>query len=203
MDKIGEIYEEQIRLSKDKIIARQKELIACAKCLEKWAQKEYRDDSIELTLSLERLDLLVHSYFYDIIRYRSFHGMLDHDKESNVNLQKVYAFTAKWVLKEKPLICCRDDLRYAMKEDDADAERYIKFAGNINEIWLLAWIESSYVKHHAKHQRAHLQLTDGLQKDNLIYKLKYREFSVSIFEELLNAKMGLYENQHELQQNSG
>jgi hypothetical protein len=102
MGKLGIFYQRQYDENKDKLGQRRLELIKASERLESWLKTKI-DSKIDLLMSLERLDSLVNSYFYDIIRYKSFHGMLDPDKEAKVNFQKIFAYATKWILKEKPL----------------------------------------------------------------------------------------------------
>ncbi len=161
------------------------ELKQAAVRLEGWA-KNYIYDGIELVLCLERLDTLVTSYFYDITRYKHFHGMLDDGSEANVNFQKVYSYTAKWIIREKPIYVLIDDLRALQEHSPEKAQQYIEFATTVNEAWLIAWIESSYFCQSGKD----LCLAENNNdRDGLLYSLKYRDFSVAWFEEWLNEKI--------------
>lgn len=182
MDQVGKFYKEQYDISKPKLEARTLELEKSAEQMESWLKREI-DPSIELRLSLERLDSLVASYFYDIIRYKSFHGMLDSEGESKVNLQKIYAYTTKWILREKPLYALRDDLKSLMEKDNKAGKQYIFFANNINERWALTWIESSY------YAQTNKRLNLAAQSTDIYYSMQYRDFSVAWFEHLLDSEM--------------
>jgi hypothetical protein len=109
MNKVGSFYKGHYNTNKAQLDLRAQELINAAERLESWTKRKI-SSQIYLSISLERMDSLVTSYFYDIIRYKSFHGMLDAEKESRINLQKIYSFTTKWIIREKPLYMQCDDL---------------------------------------------------------------------------------------------
>jgi len=183
MNTVGNFYKKHYKLNKPQLDLRAQELINAAERLESWTQRKI-STQIYLSISLERMDSLVTSYFYDIIRYKSFHGMLDEEKESRINLQKIYSFTTKWIIREKPLYMQCGDIDVFTEEEK---NKYIYICNIINELWAVQWIESSY----QMHTDTKLGLTVKESKNNydFFYLMKYRDFSSAMFEELLDTKV--------------
>lgn len=180
---LGDFYKSQYEANTEKMAARGEELGNAAERLSSWAQRKVHP-SVDVCVSFERFDSLVTSYFYDITRYKHYHGMLDEGRKSRVNFQKIYAYTTKWILKEKPLYASIEDLGSLLKASPTAAEEYIYFANVVNELWAIYWIESSY----QVHTKERLGLYSDDMPDGFLYVLKHRDFSVDWFEELLNSK---------------
>ena len=190
MDKLGIFYLEELDRLEDKVKSRVKELTEAARSLEKWAKKHISND-ISFKLSLERLDTAVKSYALDIIRYKHFHGMLDEEKKANINFQKIYAFTIQWILREKPLYVVCTGLKDKFENDNKNAVNIIEFSNYVNEIWAFSWMNISYyaltnepldVEKHSDKNNVHSSV-----RDDWLYLMKYRDFSVASFEIFLDS----------------
>lgn len=198
MDKISAFYLDEYERRKDRLKNRRVELEETAQKMEEWAKTNISGD-IELFLSLERFDSLFKNYCHDITRYKHFHGMLDEGKEANVNFQKIYAYTAKWILREKPLYATIGDLQELKKESSQKVRDFIDFSNIVNELWLVQWIEVSYFSQRRVElnltRQLDMSLTEKSSSSSLIYLLTFREFSVDWFEEWLNAKFPITDSE--------
>lgn len=197
MEVVGAFYRKQFSALKDKRSKRWQELKYAADRLEAYAQKNIHE-SIELILSLERTNTLITSYYYDIVRYKHFHGMLDSGKESPANLQKIFSYTTKWILREMPLYAVisekyRSDVA---SRDEKEYASFIGFANHVNQLWALTWMESSYYQHTKQKAKLNLAEYNGTKNGDFLYLLKYRDFSVGGFEQILDCVMD-----HELLKN--
>jgi hypothetical protein len=151
---------------------RHDELITVAEVVEDLIKLEFPDSGVDVACSTERLQDAVASYFYDIHRYKDFHGMLDATLESRINFQKIYAFTIKWLLKEKPFYLVLPD-----NSEGVTDELYLEFASTINENIALTWVKLSY----------HFQTGESIEFsdeewDKIIYTLKFRDMQTSLLE---------------------
>ena len=106
--------------------------------------------------------------------------MLDPNKESRLNFQKVYSFTIKWILKEKPLyLTIGND-----SSENNQRKKIISVAEQINEYWMLSWMMQSYQAHTGKK----LDISPS-EAESLRYNFKYRDFSPSMLELFLDQKI--------------
>lgn len=186
MDKLGDFYVKEYLKNKNKYDLRKKEIELTAEALEKQLKKTISQE-INLVYSVERLDTAVISFAYDIIRYKSFHGMLDENKNSLVNFPKIYAFMTKWIIREKPFTLGINNIDSIENNTDL-IEIYTKNSNIINELISLTWIEYSF---RANYKGKKLQVisqknNNSYIDDSLIYILKYRDFSTGLFEYILD-----------------
>ncbi|MCK5131054.1 MAG: hypothetical protein KAR40_02755 [Candidatus Sabulitectum sp.] len=190
MGDIGAFYVEQYSALEEKRTKRRMELKLAADRLERYAQVHIHE-SVELVMSLERMDTLITSYYYDIIRYKHFHGMLDTGKESPANLQKIFSYTTKWILREMPLYAVISE-KYRSDVASRDEKEYTSFNGfanHVNQLWALTWMESSYYQHTKQSAKLNLAEYNGTKNGDFLYLLKYRDFSVGGFEQILDCVM--------------
>lgn len=176
MSQVGVFYRMALEESQPKRMERINEIKSAAKRVEQYAINKMPGRGIVVACAVERLDTAITSYFFDVHRYKHFHGMLDNEK-SLVNFAKVYAFTSKWLAKERP---------FYLKTDPVDAnvdDWYMRFANYINEIVILLWIQSSFKNHVGEKLKISPE-----EETKLLYSLKYREVSTSFFELYLLTK---------------
>lgn len=180
---VSSFYLNSLAERRDDLVSRAKELMAYAEFVEKRLNARHPELSPTVFCSMERLDTALASYFYDIHRYKHFHDMLGGeagDPISRVNYAKVYAFTAKWFLKEKPFyVAISKELvgRVPLPEN------YIKHANFLNETVFLLWMKASF----RALMNKELTLNEK-EHYKLLYTLKYREISTAIFELFLLGK---------------
>ena len=104
LDKLGKFYLDACEAHEEQLAERFSELFESCVTFEKICQKQFGKQYVSLFCSVERLDSAVKSYFFDIYRYKHFHGMLDKNKETNINFPKIFAFTNQVVFeRETPL----------------------------------------------------------------------------------------------------
>lgn len=166
--KYRDAYEENIELCANRC----EELIGSALLFEEFLRVIFPNIGIEINYSSERLQDAIVSYFYDIYRYKDFHGMLDKPEEkSRINFQKIYSFTAKWVIKEKPFYT-------SLSEDKECSEQsYLEYASTVNECIVLTWIKMSYFAHF----QTEVKFTDT-EWHKLVYTMKFRDIQTSNLE---------------------
>ena len=178
MNSVGDFYKTAYKETRPYYLSRIKEIQVSAECVEELLIKTFPAcTGLTLCCSMERLDTAITSYFYDIHRYKHFHGMLDIGKESKINFAKIYAFTAKWLLKERPFYLRLDK---SCKELPAP---YLKYANYINELIFLYWLKASFKKLFNKDI-----VLSKKEEQKMRYSLKYREVSTSFLELFLLTK---------------
>lgn len=191
MNKLGEVYRSGFNQNLGRFKKRRKEMISiagqteiCLQNLLKEKFSEFRDKTygIDIIISIERLDLALSSYVYDVLKYKSFHGMLDDKKLARINFQKIYSFTIKWLIKEKPFYIEISGNITESKNKQMLA-KVIELSNNINEIIVLNWIKLSLSSTGRKVD------FDRNEVDSIVYNLKYRDFSTGMFELFLDKKL--------------
>jgi len=154
------------------------EIQAAARVLEASLKERFPSYGVLLSLALDRLDAAMASYFYDIHRYKHFHGMLSQSPPGLVNYAKVYAFTVKWLNREKPFA-----LKKTVAGNDVEPE-FLWYSGFINEIIALSWVHLSYKANFG------VKLNTSQAEDiKIFYTLRFRDFSTSLFELFLMTKL--------------
>lgn len=165
----------------DRIEDRRNEFVSIASIIE-----EDLNGKGKVICSLERLDTAVVSYFYDVLRYKDFH---DIPFDGKINFPKVFSFSAKWLLKEKPF--------YIQYSDEVNTGNYginkisllLKLANEINEIILIQWMLESHNYHSNKANKRKDDLVFSESEMNgLIYNFKFRDFDTGLFELFLEGK---------------
>lgn len=162
----------------DKRKSRKNELCAIAEVIEKQIKTKHPSAECCILCDKRSLDDAIVSYFYEIHRFKHFHGMLDNNKNGKVNYHKVFSFTAKWILRERPFT-----LR--MKENPSvTSTELLKDAALINEHILINWMRfvSSFSL------KADLSISTE-ETEKILYSMKYRDFSTGFFELFLMSKI--------------
>ncbi len=185
MDQLGNFYVKEHNKNKGALHDRYKEFNLATKNIEKVLIDEY-GKGLHILCVPERLHSALTSYFYDICRYKHFHGMLDKDKEAKINFPKVYAYTLKWIIKEKPFsLIINDAILEAFKENDPEKfKKLLETSNRINEILAFFWMDISH-----KSQTGALLDFNAKEKKSLIYNLKFRDIHVGMLESLLHNKI--------------
>lgn len=90
MDQVSTFYLDAYKAKRPYLIERIKEILVIAEALEGSLRRKFPEFGASVTIccATERLDTAITSYFYDLHRYKHFHGMLDTGNESRTNLQK-------------------------------------------------------------------------------------------------------------------
>jgi hypothetical protein len=175
---VDKFYLDALAEFSDKLKGRKKELRAAAEKVESFLKRTFPEQQPTLLLSEERFDTAMQSYFFDIHRYKHFSGMLSKQPPALINHQKVFAFTVKWIAKEKPFTL----IRKSVERTPACAE-YIRFASNINEVILLVWLRGSF----KKLVKRDLILTPEEER-KFLYSVRFREVSTGFIELFLSTK---------------
>lgn len=120
-------------------------------------------------ISVELLEQTLVDYFVDVYRLKKFHHI------EKINDIKIHAFTAYWLANEKVL---------QMKENVQD-----KRLTAVNEWMAASYLISYLFKDSGKSIVINAQSTASLEefKDNLIYSLRYRQFTPYMLETVLLA----------------
>lgn len=171
MDKISNSYMTKLKTLSNNRKDRIKQFITTAEIWEAGLMKAGHG-SVKLVCSSERLESAISSYFYDIIRYKEFHGMIEND--GKINFPKIYAFTSKWIVKEKPFYIEYHDLNNC---NEKYKSVFLDISNKVNEIILLEWI----VKNHKYHSGSDMILSYEESK-SLIYNFKFRDIDTGILE---------------------
>jgi hypothetical protein len=166
-------YENNIDLCSE----RYDEWIAVGELMGDYIQSLFPNLKVNLSCSTERLQDAAISYFYDIYRYKDFHGMLDDDSQSLINFQKVYAFGIKWLLKEKPFYL------ELLDDSNTDDELYLEYASTINEDFALNWVVLSY----QAQTKVKIEFPED-EWNKLIYTFKFRDTQTSLLELIFQSK---------------
>ncbi len=177
MELVSKKYRDDLDKNKKFISDRCEELVLSASIFEDFLREEFKGLNPSVDYSSERLQDAIISYFYDISRYKDFHGMLKEGKQSYINFQKIYSFTAKWLIKEKPF--------YLNLPDDtksSDAE-YLLYASMINEYVVLSWVKISYFAQ----KNMLIEIKDDEWR-KLAYTFKFRGIQTSLLELFFSAK---------------
>lgn len=193
MGQVSSFYTEAREKELPRILKRMDEITKAAICVERMLHKKHAELKPILCCSVERLDTALTSYFYDIYRYKHFHGMLGSENEkksgdsggeaSRVNFAKIYAFTAKWLMKERPFYL-KTPQEVAVSEGRPSLSKsYITDANLINEIVFMTWMCTNF-----ESQRKEKLKIEPLETKKILYSLKYREISTAFFELFLMGK---------------
>lgn len=130
-------------------------------------EEHHLEDKVYICVEL--LEQMLVDYFVDIYRLKKFH----HIKKINDN--KIHAFTAYWLANEK-VIQIRENVR--------DKE-----LTSVNEWMVASYLISYLFKEQGKsiviNKESEVALTE--LKDNLIYSLRYRQFTPYMLETILIA----------------
>lgn len=177
MSLVDNFYLSAKRDYQPKLHGRMDEIKAAAGVLEASLRARFPAYGVVLSLALDRLDAAMASYFYDIHRYKHFHGMLSQDPPGLVNYAKVYAFTVKWLNREKPFSLKRTGA------SDAVEPEFLWYSGFINELIALSWVHLSY-----KAIVGEKLITSKVEDKKIFYTLRFRDFSTSLFELFLLTK---------------
>lgn len=172
--KVSQKYLEKLDALSEKRYDRIVELLETAKLFEENFKSYGR-----IVCAVERLDTAIASYFYDILRYKDFHNIPDYGK---VNFPKVYAFTTKWILKEKPFYIEYADDLYP-RVDEHTLEGLMKLGNEVNEHILISWIMNSHFRQSGEEIEFGEAETEGL-----IYNLKFRNVDTGLLELLFDGK---------------
>ena len=184
MEKVGAIFIQEHDLSKNKLHKRCIEIERCAETVEKHLISIFGKNLI-LVLSAERLQCAITSYFYDVLRYKQFHGMLDKDKVSLVNFPKVYSYLSKWIIKEKPFYLDTSGFDFKSNElTDSEKKRLNRMSNYINELILVSWYQESYEAHFKEPL-----IISSEEGKSFLYNFKYRPFSENILEMFFKQKI--------------
>lgn len=177
---ISERYQAYHKESHEKIFQRRDEFLKIGNHVESMIQKDFPE--CEIVYSPERLDSATSSYFHDIFRYKEFHGMLDTGKESRINYPKIFAFTSKWILKDKPFFIDLKSKNIEEIYNDSQQKRYFELCNSINEFILLVWMNDV---HKGQTEKLFLDYKDFR---SLIYNFRFRDFDTGILELLFEQK---------------
>lgn len=176
MKNVGSFFQCARIENKECLKSRDTEFRSAALSVENFLISKFPDLKFQLVCSVERLNTAVVSYFYDIHRYKHFHGMLDDEKNARINFPKIYAFTAKWLMKERPF--------YLRNESGAmPTEDFMTFANYINEYIFIAWMKASF-----KSQIGVDINIPAKEAIKICYSLKFRDVSTTFFELYLSTK---------------
>ncbi len=124
------------------------------------------DCDIQFSISIDRLKVLVQSYYLDVFRYCDFHPYDEADK--SLNRFKRSAIFTKWFLKIQPVATV------SMSNDKGSS-----FALQVNEH--IALIFSIMMV------KADISLVSSNTRDRIIYAFYYREYSDSLYTFLLES----------------
>jgi len=157
-----------------KIASRMEEIKKTGEWFEQVVKESFPE--CELVYSPNRLESSISSYFYDIFRYKEFHGMLDEGNISKINYPKIFSFTIKWIVRDKPFYIDTDGTNIENIYSSEQAKKFFKISNSINELILLFWINDTH-KHHSGST-----LLDSNDFTSLIYNFRYREINTGILE---------------------
>lgn len=130
-------------------------------------EEHHLEDKVYICVEL--LEQMLVDYFVDIYRLKKFH----HIKKINDN--KIHAFTAYWLANEKVI---------QIKENVKDKE-----LTSVNEWMVVTYLTSYLFKEQGKSIVINKESEAALieLKDNLIYSLRYRQFTPYMLETILIA----------------
>ena len=164
---------------KIKIEKRIKEILSVAHYSEIAVKNKFSGFKPEINVDSGRLDTALTSYFLDIFRYKDFHGMKD---ATYINFPKIYSFSIKWILKEKPFYLVTNNQNFS-KKDYKKVSGFLKISNSINELISVKWMQTNYNSHLKKGDDELVFGNDDIS--SLVYNMKFRDYSTGWMEQNL------------------